>query len=85
VRDIVRIPEASKPDKSCSLLLSVSFSGDWAQHAPSQARPAVLGVASRNSEIELLEDLLRDDVYLSEGRAMRVPPRRFAIPAEVAG
>jgi len=85
VRDFARIPEASKPDKSSSLLLRFSFSGYRAQHAQIQPRPAVLEVASRNRESELIEDLLLDNIYLSEERALRVPPPRSAIPAEVAG
>jgi hypothetical protein len=83
MRDIARIPEASIPDKSSSLLLRFSFSGDAAQHARFQPRLAVLAVASRNSESGLLEDLLLDHLYLSEERALRVPPSRSAIPAEI--
>ena len=85
MRDFARIPEASKPDKSSSLLLRFSFSSDRARHAQFQPPAGVLAAASRNSESELLEDLLLDHINLSEERALRVPPPRSAIPAEVAG
>ena len=85
MRDFVQIPEASKPDKSSSLLLRFPFSGDRAQHAEFQPRPAVLAVASRNPKSELLEDLLLDDIYLSEESGLRVPGLRSKIPARVAG
>jgi hypothetical protein len=85
VRDIARIPEASNPDKSSSLLLRFLLSCDRAMHAQLQPRSAVLAVASRNPESELLEDLLLDHIYLSEEKALRVPPPRSATPAEVAG
>ena len=84
MRDFARIPEASKPDKSSSLLLGFSFSGNRA-HSQFQPPAGVLAAASRNSESELLEDLLLDHIYLSEERALRVPPPRFATPAELAG
>jgi hypothetical protein len=85
VRDFARIPEASKPDKSSSLLLRFPFGGDRAQHAEFQPRPAVLALASRNPESELLEDRLLDDIYLSEESGLGVRAPRSEIPAGVAG
>ena len=85
MRDFARIPEASKPDKSSSLLLRFPFSGDRPQHAEFQPRPAVLALASRNPESELLEDGLLGEIYLSEESGLRVRALRSEIPARVAG
>jgi hypothetical protein len=85
VRDIARIPEASNPDKSSSLLLRFSPSGDRAQHARLCLGPAVLTVASWNPEGELLEDPLLDHICLSEEKGLAGSLPRSAIPAEVAG
>jgi hypothetical protein len=86
VRDIVRIPEASNPDKSSSLQLGFLASGnrEWMQQVLLQFWPAVVADASLNSESELMGDPFLDHVCLSEKRGSAGSFCRFAMPAEVA-